>query len=109
MNEPVTLAMMHYNTVTHTTHKSSPQLLLTQAVKHWGYPYIISGALVPLHYMPCKVSTHLLMYTYMHACVHTTCTHALHHIPLDPHVAIIKGLLVGGNFCRHDLPVASLI
>ena len=29
--------------------------------------------------------------------------------PLDPHVAMIKGLLVGGNFCRHDLPVASLI
>ena len=29
--------------------------------------------------------------------------------PFDPQVAIIKGLLVGGNFCRQDFPVASLI
>ena len=29
--------------------------------------------------------------------------------PFDPQVAIINGLLVGGNFCRQDFPVASLI
>ena len=29
--------------------------------------------------------------------------------PLDPQVAIISGLLVGGNFCLQDFPVASLI